>query len=166
MDLGLTVVEDGITPDLRRRAAALANKRPALLAMGQAVVSLAKRAFGDPSLRPTPWPPRKKAVATGTRDTRGRFQGGGHAILRKSGDLWKSIHVGAVGNDSVEVGSPKVYAAVHQFGSKKKTGRGSGIPPRPYFPIDGKPDSARFTPRAEQAVENALRRMIDPTLSA
>jgi phage gpG-like protein len=151
VQVSLNVESDGITPDLRQRAARLANKRPALLAMGQAVVSLAKRAFSDPGVRPATWKARKREYS--------------HAILRRSGDLWKSIHSEVVGADAVDVGSPKIYAAVHQFGSKKKSGRGSGIPPRPYFPIVGKPKQARFTQRANAAVAGALRRQLDAILS-
>jgi phage gpG-like protein len=60
-------------------------------------------------------------------------------MLRKSGTLWKSIRITEKNNSTVTVGSDRAYAAVHQLGSKKKTGRGSGIPARPFFPVlDGK----------------------------
>ena len=140
-------VQDGITPDLNRKLAALSDKRPVLEAMGQAVVSLAKRAFKSPALRPTPWAARKKDYPK--------------PILMRSGDLWQSLHVGEASNDSVTVGSPKEYAAVHQFGSKKKTGRGSGIPPRPFLPFNGLPDNATLTPQADKAIAAAARRMVD-----
>ena len=56
-------------------------------------------------------------------------------MLRKSGTLWKSIRVTDTTNSSVTVGSDRVYAAVHQLGSRKSTGRGGGIPARPFFPV-------------------------------
>jgi len=37
-------------------------------------------------------------------------------ILSRSGDLKKSIHVGRVTNESVEIGSSLVYARIHQLG--------------------------------------------------
>ena len=139
-------VQDGITPDLNARLARLADKRPVLEAMGQAVVSLAKRAFTQPGIRPAPWAKRKKTY--------------GHPILMRSKDLWQSLFVGNITNESATVGTPKTYAAVQQFGSKKKEGRGSGIPPRPFMPILGTPDSPQWTERAKKAVENAARRQI------
>ena len=75
------------------------------------------RAFDEPGLRPAAWPARKPSKA-------------GNPLLIKSGNLRQSIHAQLVGNDAVRVGSPVVYAAVHQLGSRKK-----GIPARPFFPV-------------------------------
>ncbi|NQT91948.1 MAG: phage virion morphogenesis protein [Lentisphaerae bacterium] len=155
---------DGITPSLKSKIRRLENRRPVLKAMGGAVVSLAKSAFTDPGVRPLPWPPRKKKTSGGGRDRRGRFVGRGHALLIKSTELRKSLYAGEVTNTSIVVGSPKVYAPVHQFGSRKKTGRGSNIPPRPFFPTIGKPPNARLTPRAGRAVRNAARRQVNAAL--
>lgn len=141
-------IQDNLTPDLRRKVAALSNRRPCLLAMGEAVVSLAKRAFTQPGLRPAEWKERDKRRTWS------------HPILRQSGDLWQGIHVVQADKESVTVGSPKVYAAVHQFGSNKTAGRGSGIPARPFMPIIGKPDSATLTPRADSAILSAIRRFL------
>jgi phage gpG-like protein len=114
-----------ISPDIRHKLARVENRRPVLEAMGLQLVSLTRRAFTDSSLRPSTWPPRKKPVSW--------------QILRKSGTLWKSIRVTDTTNNSVTVGSDRPYAAVHQLGSSKSTGRGGGIPARPFFPVlDGK----------------------------
>jgi phage gpG-like protein len=114
-------IRDNITPDLARAARNLRNKKPVLEAMGLQLVSLTKRAFTDESLRAKSWPPRKKPAP--------------HQLLRKSGSLWQSIRIAAIGSDSVTVGSDRIYAAIQQFGSAKKSGRGSGIPARPFFPF-------------------------------
>ena len=59
---------------------------------------------------------------------------GGHSLLQGNNDLLNSINHQVQGR-SVEVGSHLVYAAHHQFGSEKTSGRGSGIPARPYLGI-------------------------------
>jgi phage gpG-like protein len=120
---------DSLTLELKRddispRLAALADdelKKKILLGVGTVIESHAVRAFNEPDLRPKAWPARKKAAK--------------HPLLIKSGDLRQSIHTQVQGSDSVKVGSPKPYAAVHQLGSDKTSGRGSGIPARPFFPV-------------------------------
>ena len=47
-------------------------------------------------------------------------------------DLHNSI-TRLVYDSRIEVGSAADYAAHHQFGSKKSSGRGSGVPARPYL---------------------------------
>lgn len=110
--------------DISRALAALADdelKKKILLGVGTVIESHAVRAFDEPSLRPKAWATRKKAAK--------------HPLLIKSGDLRQSIHTQVQGSDSVKIGSPKVYAAVHQLGSRSATGRGGGIPARPFFPV-------------------------------
>jgi phage gpG-like protein len=91
-----------------------ALQRRIVQAMGTVVESLAVRAFDEPSLRPTSWPARKAS----------------NPLLIKSGDLRQSIHTQVIGNDEAKVGTPKVYGAVHQLGSRK-----GHIPARPFFPV-------------------------------
>ncbi len=79
-------------------------------------------------MRPTPWPLRKKPAP--------------HALLRKSGALWHSIHITALTGDQVTVGSDRVYAAIQQLG-------GRGIPPRPFFPFF---EDGRMTPTAQDKI--------------
>lgn len=117
----ITLRRDDISPDLERLASDNLRQR-ILNGVGTLFGSLAQRAFDEPSLRAKSWPARKS--------------GGSNPLLIKSGDLRQSIHSHVQG-DSVVVGSPKAYAAVHQLGSSKSSGRGSGIPARPFFPIDG-----------------------------
>jgi phage gpG-like protein len=55
----LIKIKDTLTPDLRKRARAAANKRPLLQAMGTAIQSLGQQAFTDAAKRPAAWAPRK-----------------------------------------------------------------------------------------------------------
>lgn len=151
MQITLKVKRDMITPDVQNKLRRVRRMDTVLKAMGQAVVSLTRRAFFSPSLRPAPWPVRKKQSS--------------HPILLQSKLLQRSIRVTQATNNLVKIGSDRPYASVHQFGSKKKKGRGSGIPPRPYFPLEGKPRSARLTRRAQDAVVAAGRRQADALLS-
>lgn len=93
---------------------AAAQKR-ALEYIGQKVASRATQAFRSPSLRPSPWEPRKS--------------GGNHPLLIKSGALRQSISWKLEGTDTVVIGSDKKYAIYHQEGTKH-------MPARPFFPID------------------------------
>ena len=143
-------VRDDISPDLAKKISALKNARPVLAAMGQTLVNLAKSAFDQPQLRPSAWPARKK-------DT-------GKPLLIRTTTLRRSLRTILVTNDSATVGTDRTYAAVHQFGSRKNKGRGSGIPPRPYWPLTGSPQAPRLTPKAMEAIDAAARRQIEMLL--
>ena len=129
-------IRDTITPALAKAISAVKNPAPILEAMGQQLVSITKRAFSDSSLRAMPWPARKKPAP--------------HQLLRKSGALVQSIRITEVSQDHVTAGADRVYAAIQQLGSAKKTGRGSGIPPRPFFPFY---KSGKMTPLAARKIE-------------
>jgi phage gpG-like protein len=130
--MSLIRINDGISPDLRRRAAAVADKRPLLAAMGQSIKAISIQAFTDPAKRAQYWAPRK--------DTKP------HALLQKSTTLRKSIRVIGITNDTVTIGSDRKYAATHQLG------RG-GIPARPFLPFY---PSGQITVLGKVAVERAL----------
>jgi phage gpG-like protein len=139
-------IRDGISPALAALTRHMRDKRPVLEAMGLAMVSLTQRAFTDESLRPSPWPARAgtkfgqrfsrsgKTIRTVLNSRSGAEE---HQLLRKSGTLWHSIRISRLTNELVMVASDRKYAAVQQLGSKKKSGRGSGIPARPFFPFVG-----------------------------
>jgi phage gpG-like protein len=142
--ISFTATRDEITPSLARLSdPALMGK--ATMAAGLAFASLAQRSFDEANLRPAPWAPRKKA-------------GAGNPLLIKSGTLRQSIHVQLEGDDKVRAGTPVPYGATHQLGSAKKSGRGSGNPPRPYFPVTS---DGRLTPAAEDAIGEAVQIVID-----
>lgn len=114
--ISFTVRIDEITPSLSALAEP-ALRRRCVQAMATVVESLAVRAFDEPSLRPTGWPARKPSKAS-------------NPLLIQSGNMRQSIHTQVLGDDSATVGTPAVYGAAHQLGSKKKN-----IPARPFFPV-------------------------------
>jgi phage gpG-like protein len=93
---------------------------------------------------------------------------GGHPLLLLSGTLRNSLHVSA-GGDSVKVGSPTIYAAIHQLGGvivpksakrlvfsaggKKVFAKKVTIPARPFLPFD---KSGKLIGVAEQEVDEAI----------
>lgn len=134
---GLIQIRDTISPDLRRRAAAASDRRPLLMAMGQAVKSLGMQAFTDPAKRAQAWAPRLDDKP--------------HALLQETTMLRKSIRVLAIQNSRVTIGSDRPYAAVQQLGSDDETG---GIPARPYLPFY---KGGQLTALGQVRVERALR---------
>ena len=142
MSISIRITADTISPGLARAIRSTNNPRPILEAMGLQLAAITKRAFTDPALRASAWAPRKG--------------GGSHQLLRKSGALWHSPRISELTNSSVSVGSDRIYAAIQQFGSSKKSGRGSGIPARPFFPFKAR----AMTPIARQKIERIARAKI------
>lgn len=148
MRISLRKTSDLITPDLRRMAAAVKDKKPLLSAMGLAVVQLARRSFTNPALRPSAWAPRKDNKP--------------HNLLLEHGTLRASLRLLSVSGSAVHVGSDRKYAAYHQFGVEDEGGTAK-LPPRPFMPFDlaGLP-----TPSARQAVDRVLRARLAAKLKA
>lgn len=129
---------DTISPTLRRAAAGIADKRPILEAMGLQLVSLTKRAFNEPGLRPAAWPAKWD---------------GSPATLRKNQVLSHSIRIAALSNSSVTVATDRIYAAIHQRGGVIRPKNAKALrfvlggqvifaksvtmPARPFFPFVG-----------------------------
>ena len=130
-------IKDEISPDLQRRARSLSGSGKQRLhqAMGQAVVSMGKRAFTEPGLRAQVWKARKDNQP--------------HALLQKSTTLRKSIRVLSATSSSAVIGTDRKYAAVHQLGSRKQN-----IPARPYLPFY---KSGAMTKRGIAGVTSALK---------
>ncbi len=82
------------------------------------------------------WSPRYKA----TRHA-------GHRLLMGEGNLIDSIQHFLTGPDTVVIGSPRVYAATHQFGDE-----GRGIPARPFLGY-----SARDIDDLNEVIDDWLR---------
>ncbi len=150
MQLTFHIERDEITPSLRANLAQARNARAALASAGGAVVSMAQRAFTNPSQRPSEWAPlHPKTLAA--RAWRGRK---GTRPLLDSTMLQKSIRVVKADNASVTVGSDRragsySLAAIHQYGAPR-----ARIPARPFFPI--RPDGG-LTPLARRRFEVALK---------
>ena len=91
-------------------------RRKALNQIGNTVKNRAFDAFLSPSLRPSPWPPRKDKKST-------------HKLLIRSGDMRQNLRYVVTGPDTVVIGTKVKYARYHQHGTKN-------MPARPFFPID------------------------------
>lgn len=156
---------NSLSPELRRMARGIRDTRSLHEALGLGLVSLAKRAFNQPALRPKAWPPLK---------------GGGAARLRKSGTLAKAQRVTSVSTRNVTVGNDRPYGAIHQLGgrtaartirpknrralrfqlggrtifAKKVKHPGSDVPPRPYLPFHS---DGRLSAEGTKLVERVIR---------
>ncbi len=161
MQLTLQVTRDTLTPDVLDKIRRLRDRTPILEAIGLQLVSLGKRSFNDATLRAAPWAPRKS--------------GGSHALLKKSGTLWRSIRIISLSNDGVKIGSDRPYAAIHQLGGRtpahiirprhakalrtpwgpRKSVKhpGSLMPPRPYLPFF---PSGQPTPLADGRIKSIV----------
>ena len=117
-------------------------RRVALNQIGNTVRNRTTAAFRSPSLRPSPWAPRKDKKST-------------HPLLLKSTTMWRSIEYRVTGPDTVVIGSSTKYAPYHQHGTKN-------MPARPFFPID---KYGQLTPRIMRKikadVEAAYKEEID-----
>jgi phage gpG-like protein len=151
MSLSLHVTHDDISPALAKLVASARNPEPVVRAMGTTFYSITKGTFeADESFRPTPWPPKKS---------------GGPSRLRKSNTLFNSIFLRVEGRAAI-VGSPMIYAAIHQFGKPfpwmEGQKEGSAFPARPYFPIL----KGRLTAQAEKVIAAAGQRLLAKQLGA
>ncbi len=134
-------VRNGITPEIERQAARLADRRPILEAMGHELKVLTKEAFMNESVRPSTWPPLKP-------ETLKRKKGRGGMLRGPLALLMRSIHQTALTNDSVSEGTDRPYAAIHQLGGQAGRNHAATIPARPYFPII----NGKLTPLAQARI--------------
>ncbi len=113
----LTHAGEDLTPVMREIVGILADA---------AEQAFADEADPDTS---TPWVPLTEAHIEKRRDEN-KWPG---AILQMTGDLAKSIQ-SDYGNDFAQVGSNKIYAAIHQHGgTADMPARNAAIPARPFL---------------------------------
>lgn len=87
---------------------------------------------------------RWKTLSLVTRDLRMRRNGNAPmTILRVSGALRGSINMVA-SQDEVRVGSPLVYAAIHQLGGQAGRNKKVTIPARPYLGLSSEDETEIF----------------------
>ena len=153
--LSFKITRDDISPALTHLAATAKKPEPIFRAMGTTFLSLTMGNFKNAEYRPSPWSPKKDGTA---------------AKLQKSGTLSRSFHL-EVTPHSATVGSPMIYAAIHQFGGTIKgnpklrfqwvPGRWATvsqvtIPARPFFPVA----NGHLTPKAEEKIKAAGERAL------
>jgi len=151
MSASIHVSIDNISPRLEKLMRQGRDVRDPLLAMGTQVESIAQRAFDDPGMRITAWQARKKSKKGDEA----------RPLLIKSTALRKSFFV-KVNGDSVEIGNPMPYAAIHQFGGKTGRGHKVTIPARPFFPFNKSGAMAPWAmEKVAKAAEAAMRRKLE-----
>lgn len=156
MSLRITIQQNEFSPALAKlRRRTQEQRRDLLEAAGLVIVSLTQRAFTEEGLRPASWPAKKDGTPS---------------RLIESRSLQRSIRIVATSSTSVEVGSDRVYAAIHQTGGTIVPKNGKAlkfqyapgkwvtvkkvvIPARPYFPIDAK---GELTATAAQEVAQVI----------
>ncbi len=111
--------------------------RPLLDALGAEGESQTRRRISEEKTAPdgTPWDPLAEDYAK--RKTKGIVVGGvrvasSGGILEFEGEMLDSINYQVTGDDTVEWGSNKIYAAIHQFGGAEA---GMNVPSRPFLGI-------------------------------
>lgn len=138
----ISITRDDLRPALARLTALGRDTTPVMRSMGTTFQSITEGNFNSAgaSFRPTPWPPKKD---------------GSPSNLKRTGLLWHSFHLTYTAT-TASLSNPTPYAAIHQFGSDKKKGRGSGIPPRRFYPIL----NDQLTPAAQDKIIAAGLRTI------
>ncbi|MBW1666852.1 MAG: phage virion morphogenesis protein [Deltaproteobacteria bacterium] len=110
--LKIEVKDKEVTRLLQRLQRRMANLTPVMSAVADVVRTSVVRTF-EKEGRPRPW--------AGLSPVTVKLRGRAHPILRRqgfAGGLMGSIH-GRGYRDRAEIGTNKVYAAVHQFGAKR-----------------------------------------------
>jgi len=121
MDLSM----DGLRPVLEALSGFGGGDRRAVLEiMGGIAESAARRRLSEDRESPDgdPWAPWSDAYA--------KTRHGNQSLLQSEGHLIDSLQSVVSGDDTVLVGSPLVYAAIHHFGGEPV---GTAIPGRPYL---------------------------------
>ncbi|WP_309400589.1 phage virion morphogenesis protein [Cerasicoccus maritimus] len=136
--MSLRIIQDTLSPGLRRKAKAIEDPTPILRVMGVTLQSYTVQTFSELVPRARRWPNKKDGTPSN---------------LQRTTALRQSIRLVSVDRRKAVVGTDRLYAAVHQFGSQKQSGYGSGIPARPYFPFRGE----RMIPEAHRRVKAAAQ---------
>ena len=150
----VTIDDSEVVAALDRLAAAGRDLTPAMRDVGEHLLNSARERFRTETAPDgTPWAPLTAA-------TRRRKERNKHRILTLEGHLSGGLDYRA-DSDSVEVGSPSIYAGTHQFGApagsfgETATGRPipwGDIPARPFL-VDADGDLA---PDDEAAIRDIL----------
>lgn len=125
-------------------AGRLANPQPLMAELGEILISQTQDSFERQKAPDgTPWEPSQRALADGGQ------------TLVDDGLLLGSLDKEAL-PESIEVGSNKLYACIHQFGGLAGRGLKTRLPARPFMPDDDTVDDDAI----ERAVERYLQRAV------
>lgn len=134
--LSLTVEDNAVQRALAGLVASALRLRDPLEEVGAALVTSTQQRFEreeDPEGEP--W--AELAESTKTRRVSKTAMRGGEHILRDRGHLFNSLTYLAT-DTQVEVGSNRVYAAIHQLGGTADMAPGpAAVPARPFLGISG-----------------------------
>lgn len=150
-----TIENAAVVSALKKLSARIGNTSAPMREIGSSLVDLVRLTFTD-SRDPygNPWRPLSESgllsrlrrhTTGGLRTKRGNTKA--KVVKQISGNVQPLLDTGKLrnsmtfksGNGFAEV-APSDFegkALLHQFGSRKQSGRGSGVPARPYLPIRG-----------------------------
>ncbi|GAB4303835.1 MAG: phage virion morphogenesis protein [Desulfuromonadia bacterium] len=144
----ITLDDRELRDALERLARRVADTGPAMHDIGQTLMEHARRRFAT-STGPDgqAWAPNAPTTIAaylgryggsykkdGSLSKRGAARAAGKKPLIGESKQLRNIHY-AAGRDWAEVGSSRIYAAIHQFGGKAGRGKKVAIPVRPFLPI-------------------------------
>jgi phage virion morphogenesis protein len=145
----VTVKDGGVQATLQALAARMGNLAPALTSLGDEIVERTKQRF-DTATGPDGVEWTGHSIATlamasgalgkgyrrknGELNKRGEKKLASKRLLVDSGFLSGNIFPSVSGN-TLTIGTPAQYAAIHQFGGQAGRGRKVTIPARPFLPV-------------------------------
>lgn len=144
----ITLDDREIKEALERLRSRVADTGPAMHDIGQTLMARARRRF-ETSTGPDgrAWEPNAPATIAaylgryggsykkdGSLSKKGAARAAGKKPLIGESKQLQNIHY-AAGRDWAEVGSSRLYAAIHQFGGTAGRGRRVTIPARPFLPV-------------------------------
>lgn len=145
----VTVQDEGVQAALQALLRRTQNLAPVLTALGDEIVERTRQRF-DTSTGPdgAPWQPHSIATLAmasgalgqgyrkkdGSLNAKGARKLASKRLLIDSGFLSGNIFPSVSGN-TLTIGSPAQYAAIHQFGGQAGRGRQVTIPARPFLPV-------------------------------
>ncbi len=165
----INVQDEAVQAALQRLSQRAGGLRPVLTALGSSITERTKRRF-ETSTGPdgAKWKPnsaatlgmlaarlggqRSKTKRDGSLNAAGQRSLASKKPLIDRGDLMRGIYPQVTG-DTLTVGSPERYAAIHQFGGRAGRGEKVNIPARPFLPV--RPDGSLY-PQEQALVLEAL----------
>lgn len=145
----ITIDDREVRQALERLRSRVQDTGPAMHDIGQTLMANARRRFAT-STGPDGQAWRPNAPATiaaylgryggsykkdGSLSKKGAARAAGKKPLIGESKQLQAIHY-AAGRDWAEVGSSRIYAAIHQFGGQAGRGKRVTIPARPFLPVD------------------------------